>query len=164
MDWCYVVHRFMEITSTLAAARSQLPQSARWLVDGTPQDFSFYSNARSLDVVMTEQACGGVLQHASDFIVFGEYDFAEGGGAKPWLVVRCSDGKVFGVDVEREASMFSLNSSLDAFINTFCLLDKFLRRHQQIPEDLEMLVQSLDPAAYDGSEWRDLVAHMKMSQ
>ena len=49
-------------------------------------------------------------------------------------MVRQSDGKVFSVDVEADDPVILLNSSLDAFINTFCLLDKYLGHGQPIPE------------------------------
>ena len=41
--------------------------------------------------------------------LFGEEDYAEGGGASPFLGVHRSSGKIFGLDVERDSSeMFLL--------------------------------------------------------
>jgi hypothetical protein len=142
----------------------RLPRARRWLIGGSPLDFSFYSGLwpaqppRNLTAVTEECEWDATLvEHASDFIVFGERDYGEGGGARPWLVVRRSDGKVFGVDVEREVPVFLLNSSLQAFINTFYLLDKYLGHGDPVPPDLHSLAQNLDPTVYSKSEWHDLV-------
>jgi hypothetical protein len=58
------------------------------------------------------------IEQVSDFIVFGMWNFCEGGGARPALVVRQRDGKVFSVDVEADDPVVLLNSSLEAFIDT----------------------------------------------
>jgi hypothetical protein len=148
----------MDAGSIQSAIASRLPQRARWLIRGTPLDFSFYSVPRNLTAMMAEWVWDAtVVEHASGFIVFGERDYAEGGGASNWLVVRRSDGNVYGMDAEREVPLFLLNSSLHAFINTFCFLDKYLGHGHPIPPDLHSLVQNLDPT-YSGSEWHDLVA------
>ncbi len=68
-----------------------------------------------------------------------------------------SDGKVFGVDVEADDPLFVVNSTLQAFIDTFCLLDKYLGHGQPIPADLNSLVRNLDPTVYSESEWHVLV-------
>ena len=73
------------------------------------------------------------------------------------LAFRQSDGKVFDVDVEAYEPLSLLNSSLEAFIDTFCLLDKYLGHGQPIPADLNSLVRNLDPTVYSESAWRDLV-------
>ena len=75
-------------------------------------------------------------------------------------MVRQSDGKVFGVDVEANDPLFVLNSSLEAFIDTFCLLDKYLGHGQPIPADLNSLVRNLDPTVYSESEWRVVVENV----
>ena len=100
------------------------------------------------------------IEQGSDLIVFGMWNYNEGGGARPALVVRQSDGKVFGVDVEANDPLFVLNSSLEAFILTFCLLDKYLGHGQPIPADLNSLVRNLDPTVYSESDWRDLLDHV----
>jgi hypothetical protein len=85
------------------------------------------------------------------------WDYNDGGAAQPLLVVCKSDGKVFGVDVEGNDPLFVVNSSLAAFIDTFCLLDKYFGQGQPIPADLNSLVRNLDPAAYSESDWRNFV-------
>jgi hypothetical protein len=55
---------------------------------------------------------------ASDLLVFGMQDFAEGGGAQPWLCVRKRDGWVYGFDPDEDNPMFLLNSSIERFVAT----------------------------------------------
>jgi len=158
----------VDAASIQSAIASRLPQRARWLMPRTesqyetPLDFSFYSEPRNLTAVFAEWGYSDAdvtdIEQVSDFIVFGEEDYSEGGGAHPLLVVRQSDGKVFGVDVEAYEPLFLLNSSLQAFIDTFCLLDKYLGHGQPIPADLNSSVRNLDPTVYSESEWLDLVA------
>jgi hypothetical protein len=93
------------------------------------------------------------IEQVSDFIVFGKWSYAEGGGARSLLVVRQRDSKVFGVDVEGDEPLFLLNSSLPAFIDTFCLLDKYLGHGQPIPADLNLSARNLDPTVYSESFW-----------
>ena len=152
----------MDAKSVQSAIASRLPQRARWLIHHTPLDHSFCSVPRNLTAVFAEWGLSDAdvtdMEQVSDFIVFGMWNFCEGGGARPVLVVRQSDGKVFSVDVEADEPLFLLNSSLQAFIDTFCLLDKYLGRGQPIPADLNSLLRDLDPTVYSESEWRDLVA------
>jgi hypothetical protein len=147
----------MDAASIQSLIASRLPQRARWLIDNKPDDYSFYSEPRNLAAVMAEWQCDlSDVEQVPDFIVFGEYDHDEG-LAHPLLVVRQSDGKVFRVDVEAYEPLLLLNSSLQAFIDTFCLLDKYLGHGQPIPADLNLLVRNLDPTVYSESEWRVLV-------
>ena len=69
------------------------------------------------------------------------------------LAIRQSDGKVFDVDVEADESLCLLNSSLEAFIDTFCLLDKYLGHGQPIPADLNLSAKNLDPTVYAETFW-----------
>lgn len=150
----------MDIGSVQPAITSRLPQRARWLIGGTPLDFSFYSAPRYLTAIMAtwEGWDAAFVEQVSDLIAFGERDYAEGGGATPWLVVRLSDGNVFALDAESDMPLRLLNSSLEAFVNTFCLLHQYLGHNSPIPPDLHSAVQIVDPMAYPRSEWHDLVA------
>ena len=155
--------RLMDAAAIQSVIASRLPQRARWLLGGnTPLDFSLHTEPRNLTAEFAEWGLSDAdvtdIEQVSDFIVFGMWNFCEGGGARPALVVRQSDGKVFSVDVEADEPLFLLNSSLQAFIDTFCLLDKYLGRGQPIPADLNSLLRDLDPTVYSESEWRDLVA------
>jgi len=134
---------------------SGLPAHARWLINGTPLDFDFSAAADGLRGLPDEviEADAGV----SDLLVFGEQNFAEGGGACPWLCVRMRDGSVYGFDPERENPMFLLNSSIERFIATFRLLDEYLRTNAKLPLDCESRLRAIDPNTYPKSDWRLLV-------
>jgi len=152
----------MNAASIQSLVASRLPQRARWLIGNTILDFSRYSEPRNLTAEFAQWGLSDAdvadIEHVSDFIVFGMWNFNGGGGARPALAVRQSDGKVFDVDVEADEPLSLLNSSLQAFIDTFCLLEKYLEHGQPIPADLHSLVRNLDPMVYSKSEWRDLVA------
>lgn len=155
----------MDVAS-IQSAVACLPQRARWLIRDVPLDFSFESEPRNLTTVLQELLMGGkqddppIVERVRDYVVFGEWDYAEGGGAHPLLLVRRSDAKVFGLEVENDAPLFLMNSSLLAFINTFYLLDEYLGHNKKIPDDLGSSVRNLDPGAYSMSHWHDVVTEL----
>jgi hypothetical protein len=84
-----------------------------------------------------------------------------GGGARSFLGVELKDGKVYGLDAERDRSpIFLLNSDIDRFVKTFRLFDETIRyRRIRIP-DLPSLAAAIDPDAYAASEWRLLADYL----
>jgi hypothetical protein len=102
--------RPMDSASIQSAIAPRLPQRARWLIGDTTLDFSLYKEPRNLTAVFGEWGFSDAdvadIEHVSDFIVFGMWNYNEGGGARPLLVVRQSDGKVFGMDVEADDPLF----------------------------------------------------------
>jgi hypothetical protein len=137
-----------------------LPEGARWTIRGVPLDFDYSDARRGLRKPTADEVPEGDEPDWPDLLVFGRYDYAEGGGAAPWIAVRIADGAVCGLDVEREDPYFLFNSSVERFIKTFALLDQYLRRGQALPADIEGRVRSIDPEAYLGSEWRFLIEHL----
>ena len=104
---------------------------------------------------------GPVPDEWSDYGLIGREDYAEGGGASPWIAVRGCDGYVCGLDIEREEeTTFIYNASLDRFIATFNLLDQYLRDGRKLPPDLASRVEALDPEAFGSSEWRHLIEYI----
>jgi hypothetical protein len=98
-------------------------------------------------------------------LIFGEYDYAEGGGANPFLGVRRADGVVYGLDVERsKIPMFVLNSSLDAFVKTFDVLDRYLAEKRALPADVTQVLRRIDPGVYGRSDWRHFVEFVLAEQ
>jgi hypothetical protein len=95
-----------------------------------------------------------------DLLIFGEYDYAEGGGASPWLGISKKDGIIYGLDLERENALFLLNSSIERFIRIFHLLNEFLGEGKRLPLDVEARVRAIDPEAYPTSDWRLLVDYL----
>jgi hypothetical protein len=143
----------------LATVDARLPKRARWLLAGTPLDFDFSTDRYRLRHVTDGDVVGGpVPEEWSDCRVIGMYDYAEGGGASPWIAIRESDGSVCGLDIERDGEMtFIFNSSLDRFISTFDLLDAYLRDGRELPEGIASQVRALDPAAFPRSDWREVI-------
>lgn len=152
----------MDIPTLQTEVTSRLPQRARWLTpDGTPLDFTFYSVPRRLADLLTTEGCQ--VDSSATLTAFGEYDYAGGGGARPWLAINDADSRVYAIDVESDEPAALLNSSLQAFIQTFCFLDKFASKREPLPSSIVPLVEECDPEAYPNSEWRYwvdyLVAH-----
>src|SRR4051812_4325791 len=112
--------------AALAAIRRRLPRRARWLIGATPLDFDFSTDRYGLRRVTDNDVVGGpVPGEWSDCRLIGMYDYAEGGGASPWIAIRERDGFVCGLDIARDGeNTFIFNSSLDRFIRTFHLLDQ----------------------------------------
>jgi hypothetical protein len=102
---------------------------------------------------------GGPLpEEWSGCLVFGSYDYAEGGGASPWIAVRQQDGVVWALDIERaDETMTCFNSSIDRFISTFRALDEHLRMGRPLPEAIAKQVSDFDPEVFALSEWRQLI-------
>jgi hypothetical protein len=141
------------IEFTLAAG---LPVQSRWMIDGTPLDFEFTVGRLGLHR-LPDEALRASDTASSDLQVFGEQNFAEGGGASLWLCVRGRDGSVYGFDPEREEPVFLLNFSIDRFVATFRLLNDYLAKNRPLPLDCESRLRAIDPEAYPNSDWRLLV-------
>lgn len=90
-------------------------------------------------------------------LIFGDYNYAKGGGAHPWLGIRKSGGTVYGLDPERDDALFFLNSSIMEFVRTFSLLNEYLSTSKRLPDDLATRVRDIDPEAYAKSDWRLLI-------
>lgn len=145
-----------KVLESETALASALPARSRWMLDGTPLDFEFtvaLQGLRSLpdDVLRFDDGTW------SDLLVFGEYDYAEGGGANPFLCVRAGDGSVCGLDVERDTAIFPLNSSVDGFVATFRMLDSHLAQGKPLPPDCASQLRTIDPGIDPDSDWIVLV-------
>lgn len=87
--------------------------------------------------------------------IFGEDDYAEGGGGSAYLGVHSESGEFFGLDVERHTSeMFLFNSDVDRFIQTFLALDRVLRPGGLADARIRERLKEIDPDAFERSEWR----------
>ena len=138
--------------------------SARWSINGTPMDFDFSGVRRGLGPVTSAHVSGPVEPDWMDLLLFGEYRYAEGGGASPFLGIRASDGAVCGLDIEREGnSVFLLNSQAVAFIQSFVYLDGYLASGNWPPADAKAKLHDIDPQAYPQSEWHSLLSYLAES-
>lgn len=128
--------------SILATA---LPEKARWMIDGAPLDFEFTVASHGLQPLPNEvQRFGDATW--SDLLVFGEHDYAEGGGARALLCIRERDGAVLGLDLEREVAIFPLNSSADKVRRNFSSAGRLPRSRQTLAARLRE-ANSLDRSA-----------------
>jgi hypothetical protein len=150
----------LDLEAIQSAIVQALPVHAHWSINNTPLDFDFPAGHKGLRPLPHD-----IIQQTEkewfDLLIFGEYDYAEGGGASPWLGIRKTDGAVYGLDVERENPMFLLNSSIERFIHTFEVLNQYLAQGKQLPSSVEAVVRAIDPEVYPVSDWRSLVDCMK---
>jgi hypothetical protein len=103
------------------------------------------------------------LEEWEPLVILGSSDYADGGGATPFLTIDRSTGAVMGLDVERaDERAYLINSSVPRFIATFTYLDSFLARGQHLPGDAGAVVRGIDAAAY-ASEWGRLIEHLSSS-
>jgi hypothetical protein len=92
----------------------------RWSLDGVPLMFDFSRALQSLRRLEPSDIGGPLEEGWSALLLFGEYDYSDGGGASGYLGVHEDTGEVYGLDVERSSSpMFFFNSDVDRFIRTF---------------------------------------------
>jgi hypothetical protein len=82
----------IEVESARLAIEVGLPIRSRWLIRDTPQDWDF-SNARYglRRITRDDLTWRDIDKKWDDLLVFGSYDFCEGGGALPWIAVRTTD-------------------------------------------------------------------------
>jgi len=136
-----------------------LPVRVRWLVGSCPIDFDF-SRAQDDLKPMTVSDTNGfeVPREWQSLSLFGEQDYAEGGGAAPYLGIHRDTGQVFALDVESESSpLCLLNSDIDKFILTFDVIDRSVRQRTFQIEQVAGLAEEIDPAAFADSEWSGLI-------
>jgi hypothetical protein len=140
----------------------ELPVSSSWSVLGTPFRHDF-SAARETLVPLREHIDAEDFDDAWEpLVVFGTSDFADAGGATPWLALHRVSGAVVGIDLERDGDpLFVLNSGLQQFIETFTYLDRFLGNEQPLPPNAEATLQRIDPDAYDDSDWKQLLEYLR---
>lgn len=115
----------VDLENARRRVRSELPRRVRWCICGAPLDFDFSRAERALAPLRESEFSGTIEPEWASLFLFGEQDFAEGGGAQPFVGIDRDTGQVWGLDVERESScLFLYNSDVDAFIRTFSLLDE----------------------------------------
>src|SRR5262249_940288 len=134
-----------------------LPSRARWVIGGSPADYDFSAAQRGLHIPSAEDFSYDPGEEWLDLMIFGEVDYSEGGGAPPYLCVRIADAKVVGLDVERldakgrGEAVFALNSSIEAFIETWSYLNIYLGQGKPLPPDADLKLRLIDPEEYSRS-------------
>jgi hypothetical protein len=145
---------------------TQLPVRARWIFGETPCDWDFSRAQWPLHSPSSSEFTGGDIPESwLRLRIFGEEDYADGGGAHPLLGIDYETGEVFGLDVERNAlSVYILNSSVERFIVTFLLFDRVLRLRTETVLGLAGKVYEIDPGVFERSEWRDTADYVETLQ
>lgn len=133
-----------------------LPTHVRWLVGEEYWDYDFSrakAPLRRLEEANLNGSC--IEQKWTDLYLFGESQFAEGGGSSPFLGVHGETGEICGLDVEREGQeVFLLNSDVERFILTFLKIDELLRSTSPPPLVLSRALMEIDPHAFPRSDWK----------
>lgn len=139
-----------------------LPVRTCWLVGDQSLRYDF-SQGRERLLPVSEQVEERWLRDAwRPLLIFGSSDYANGGGATPWLTLDRTTGSVMGLDLERDANaVYLINSSLPQFVATFMYLERFLPARLPLPDNAEDVVRAIDDAAYPTSEWRLLLEHVR---
>jgi SUKH-4 immunity protein of toxin-antitoxin system len=140
---------------------TRLPERVRWQIDKTPYDLDFSRSRKPLRPISPEEAGDDIAPDWASLLLFGETDFASGGGAAPFIGAHRETGEVYGLDIELDANeMFLFNSNVNAFIETFHLFDQALRLHTRKVSELDQAARSVDPAVFQKSDWRLLLEQL----
>ena len=145
-----------------AAILEGLPLRMRWMIGDMSWAWDFSRARQELRPLNDADVVGmTVPPEWSDYLIFGEQDFSDGGGASPYVVVHAGSGKIHWLDVESEASPISLfNSSLSHFVETFRLFELTLRQQAIYVWELQRQASLIDPESFGASEWRLAVETM----
>ena len=75
----------LDIGAARSAIIAGLPIRARWMLEETALDFDFTQAHEGLRHVSTDDHSGDIEKDWTDLLIFGQSDYAEGGGASPWI-------------------------------------------------------------------------------
>jgi hypothetical protein len=159
----FIVHKFLPIgeinmsqidqESVRNRIINELPKYTRWFIGEVPLDFAF-KRAQTILSPLTDDEINGTLEAEwATLYLFGDADYAEGGGAHTFIGIDVLSGLVKGLDVESEEPLFIINTNIDAFIKTFCLLNAAFQQSATPLEHYAKDVQQIDPKAFDNSWW-----------
>lgn len=147
----------LELDSIQKRLRDALQQRVRWVVRDTTIDFDFSRLLEPLAPLQDFEIDGPIEPEWRSLFLFGQQDVAEGGGASPFLGIDIHTGAVHGLDLERDPDcVFLLNSSVDAFLETFALFDDVLRQGTVPLESVDSRARTIDPA-FSTTEWSDFL-------
>jgi hypothetical protein len=134
-----------------------LPRRRRWVFQETPLDYDFSAGVRGPEPLRQKSYDFPLEPGWLELLIFGEYDYAEGGGAQPFLGVERKNGVVYALDFERDQPLAILNSGLEAFVKTFEAIDAHLAKSSRLPRQIGETLQTIDPAVYESSDWKKFV-------
>ena len=162
----------VDVEELRARIVTHLPLRVRWHVHETPWDFDFARARCPLKALEPSDFQPDFCEEWRDLIIFGEEDYAEGGGARPFLTIHRETGEILGFDIDRHTKpaalltmherihvpIYTLNSSIEGFIRSFAILDEALRLGSRALEGLADALRLADPSVFDSSEWKDVAA------
>ena len=155
---------FAALEDTRGQLLSSLPAKARWLLGETPLEWRFERAQQPLQpLTSADISSGAIPAHWLPIHIFGEYSYADGGGATAFLGIDIQTGQVRGLDVERDDSsaVFLLNSTVQQFIDTFLLFSHVLVHRSEAVAELAANAKAIDPAVFPNSSWRVLADHVE---
>jgi hypothetical protein len=135
-----------------------LPQKVRWMVGGNHLDFDFSRAQNPLTTIQPSDLIENIEDQWLRLFLLGQRYYE--GGASPFLGVDSTSKEIYGLDVEREAAVFFLNSGVREFIQMFLLFDEAVRLCQKPFHLLPSLASVIDPQSFTKSEWRDLAQYL----
>src|ERR1044072_4512360 len=86
------------IAHVRAAIRNRLPSSRRWYIYDSTLDFDF--DLSRIRIFSPTDMIGDPDPRWLELVIFGESDYAEGGGASTYLTIDPASGRVFNLDME----------------------------------------------------------------
>lgn len=139
---------------------SYLPIRARWQPGRCPLDLDFTIGRNGLrrpaPDLFSDAVTKADLEDWETLQIFGEYDYAEGGGAHVLIGLHDSDDAVYTLDVELDDPVTLMSESLPTFIEMFLLVDNTLAKGEAPIQDILPSAQSIDPVGY-AAFWLPLI-------
>lgn len=143
----------LDLVSIEKLIATRLPASARWpFEDWGDEEFNFFPKGMPGNRYLPTAWFYKEFQ-VSDYFVFGDLDFADGGGACYWLCIDKQDESICAFDVSLDQGRMTFNSSLAQFVQSFHVLDRYLCKGEQPPQDCEAQLRAIDPV-YSDSRWK----------
>jgi len=151
-------------TSVVQHARTlieqNLPLKVTWQITGMSICVDFSRCRDLLKPLQKTDTNSKIEDEWKALYLFGEEDYADGGGAHPWLGVNEDTGKIYGLDIQRTEPIYFLNTDVEKYIKTFLLFDNVVRQGQSSIEELSKSSRKLDPA-FTKSDWRLLADYLQ---
>ena len=136
-----------------------LPLTARWTLGDAELAFDFSRSRQALSTLRPSEINFELDAAWASLYLFGEMDFAGGGGSTILLAIHAEKLEILGLDVERPSSVLFFSSSARAFVRTFELFCGVVPAGTNLGM-LQAQAKVIDPEGYGRSEWKLLVEHL----
>ena len=149
----------LDIEPVRAELVDALPLAVKWPMGDAELDFDFSRSRRALCTMGRSEINFELDAEWADLYLFGEMNFAEGGGSRTLLAVHVESLEILGLDVERPSSILFFSTSARAFVRTFDLFCHVLRLGADL-DKLQVQAQMIDPTGFSKSQWKLLAEHL----